>query len=336
MTRIVFLLLGTLVLGLLLWHLGPAEILRTTAQLGWHSLPILVCYGLYQAMRAVAFKLSVLRSREVSFLDALWIRLSGDAIHSLTFSGPFLSEPTKAWLLKRRGLSLAEGFAATLTAAVMNLVVGAAMGTAGLVYLLRHAALPPPAAGAAVALICLNVGFLLAAAIGVGMRIDLIGSAIGWLGRAGLLWGRLKPDVAAINKMEDVLLGILHDRPARAAAIMLAEVGGQAALVLELAWILRALNIATPAIYPLAIEAATKFITVVFFFMPLQLGTAEGSYALIFGGLGLPVAAGFAVAFFRRFRSLLVASAGLAAMNALTRQPPPRGVPPVRHPDAQG
>ena len=57
---------------------------------------------------------------------------------------------------------------------------------------------------------------------------------------------------------------------------------------------------------------------------------------VIFGALGLPVAAGFSVAFFRRFRSLLVASAGLAAMNALTRQPPSRDVPPVRHPDVKG
>ena len=322
MIRALFLLAGTVVLGVLLWQLGPAEILRTTAQLGWHALPVLACYAAYQAMRAVAFKLSVLRSREVPFLDALWIRLSGDAIHSLTFSGPFLSEPTKAWLLKRRGLSLAEGFAGTLTAAVMNLAVGAAMGTAGLGYLLRHGALPAPAAAAAVALVCLNVGFLLAAVAAVGTRFYLIGAAIGWLGRAGVLWGRLKPDVAAINSMEDVLLGILHDRPARAAAIMLAEIGGQLALVLELAWILRALDIATPAIYPLAIEAATKFITVIFFFMPLQLGTAEGSYAVIFGSLGLPVAAGFSVAFFRRFRSILIASVGLAALNALTRSKP--------------
>jgi len=61
-----------------------------------------------------------------------------------------------------------------------------------------------------------------------------------------------------------VLVGILLDRPARAAAIMLAEAGGQLALVLELAWILRALEITRPAIYPLAIEASTKFITVVF------------------------------------------------------------------------
>jgi hypothetical protein len=320
MTRLLFLLLGTAVLGLLLWHLGPGAILRTFAQLGWHSLPILVCYGLYQAMRAVAFKLSVLRSREVPFLDALWIRLSGDAIHSLTFSGPFLSEPTKAWLLKRRGLTLAEGFAATLTAALMNLIVGAAMGTAGLAYLLRYGALPRPGAGAAVALISLNVAFLLAAAVAISIRFYLIGTALGWLGRAGILWGRLKPDVAAISKMENVLLGILHDRPGRAAAIMLAELGGQLALVLELAWILRALDIAAPAIYPLAIEAATKFITVVFFFMPLQVGTAEGSYAVIFDALGLPAAAGFSLAFFRRLRSLLIASAGLAAMNSLTRE----------------
>jgi hypothetical protein len=156
------------------------------------------------------------------------------------------------------------------------------------------------------------------------MRYYLIGAAIGWLGRTGILWGRLKPNVAAINTMEDVLLGILHDRPARAAAILLAEAGGQLALVLELAWILRALDIATPAVYPLAIEASTKFVTVVFFFMPLQLGTAEGSYAVIFGSLGLPVAVGFSVAFFRRFRSLLVASAGLAAMNALTKTRAPR------------
>ena len=319
MIRTLFLLLGTLVLGGLLWQLGPGEIARTTVRLGWHALPILVCYGLYQAMRALALKLSILHSRKVSFWDVLWIRFSGDAMQAVTFSGPFVGEPTKAWLLKRRGLSLAEGFAATLTAAVLNLVVGAVMGTAGLAYLLRHAELPPAAAAAAVGLIGLNAAFLLVAVAAVGMRYFLIGSAIGWLGRAGVLWGRLKPDVAAINTMEDVLLGILHDRPARAAAIMLAEIGGQLALVLELAWILRALEIATPAVYPLAIEASTKFITVVFFFMPLQLGTAEGSYAVIFGALGLPVAVGFSVAFFRRFRSLLVASAGLAALNALTR-----------------
>ena len=329
MTRTIFLLLGTLVLGVLVWRLGPVEIVRTVVHLGWHSLPILCCYLLYQAARALAFKLSVLRSRDLPFLDALWIRLSGDAVRALTFTGPFLGEPTKAWLLKRRGLTLAEGFAATLTAAIMNLGIGAAMGTAGLLYLLRYAEMPVPAARLAIGLVWMNVGFLVIAAAAVAARTYLIGAVLGWLSRAGFLWGRLKPDIAAVNRMEDLLLGILHDRPGRAAAIMLAETGGQAALVLELAWILRALDFATPMTSALIIESATKFITVVFFFVPLQLGAAEGAYAVVFGALGLSAAVGFSVSFFRRFRSLLVASIGLAALDRLTRRTAgaPKGAP---------
>jgi hypothetical protein len=92
------------------------------------------------------------------------------------------------------------------------------------------------------------------------------------------------------------------------------------ALVLELAWILRALDFATPMASALVIESATKFITVVFFFVPLQMGASEGTYAVVFGALGLSAAVGFSVSFFRRFRSLLVASIGLAALDRLTRR----------------
>ena len=320
MTRLLFLLAGSVVLGVLLWHLGPADILRSFAQLGWHSLPILLCYAVYQAMRAAALKLSILRSRQVPFRDALWIRLSGDAMQSLTFTGPFLGEPTKAWLLRSRGLTLTEGFAATLTEYLLNLLLSAAMNVGGLLYLLRAATLPPSAAGAARGLVYVCAAFLVTAVVAIGLRFYLIGTVIGKLGRIGVLRGKLKPDVPAINRMEDLLLGVLRDRPARAAAIILAEIGAQAALVLEIAWVLFALDLAAPAIHPLVIEAAAKFTTVAFFFVPLQVGASEGAFAVIFVALGLPAAAGFSLAFFRRIRSLLIASAGLAAMNALTRE----------------
>jgi len=320
MTRIVFLLLGTTVLGLLLWRLGPAEILHTFARLGWHSLPILVCYVAYQAMRALSLRLSILRWRQVSFGDAFRIRLSGDAMQSLTFIGPFLGEPTKAWLLKSRGLTLTEGFAATLANYLINLLLCSLMSIGGLIYLLRAAVLPPPAAGAARGLVYASIAFFVTAVVAVGLRFYLIGAVIDRLGRLGVLRGRLKPDVPAINRMEDLLLGVLRDRPARAAAIIAFELAGQVALVLEIAWVLYALGLAVPAGYPLVIEAAAKFVSMAFFFVPLQVGASEGTFALIFGALGLPAAAGFSLAFFRRLRSLLIASAGLAAMNALTRR----------------
>jgi hypothetical protein len=324
MTRIVFLLLGTAVLALLLWRLGPAEILQTFARLGWHALPILVCYVTYQAMGALALRLSILRWRQVSFGDALRIRLSGDAMQSLTFTGPFLGEPTKAWLLKSRGLTLTEGFAATLAEYLVNLILSSAMSIAALLYMLKVTALSASAAGAARGLVYVSAAFLVTALVAIGLRFYLIGAVIERLGRIGVLRGKLKPDVPAINRMEDLLLGVLRDRPARAGAIILVELAGQAALVAEIAWVLYALDLAVPALHPLVIESAAKFTTVAFFFIPLQVGASEGAFAVIFVALGLPAAAGFSLAFFRRLRSLLVASVGLAAMNALTRTPTAR------------
>jgi hypothetical protein len=59
------------------------------------------------------------------------------------------------------------------------------------------------------------------------------------------------------------------------------------------------------------------------------LGASEGAYAVVFGALGLSAAVGFSVSFFRRFRSLLVASIGLAALDRLTRRTAgaPKGAP---------
>jgi hypothetical protein len=67
-----------------------------------------------------------------------------------------------------------------------------------------------------------------------------------------------------------------------------------------------------PISQPLLIEAATKFVGPAFFFIPGQVGAAEGTYAFIFKTVGLPASAGFALALARRLRSLLVAGAGLA------------------------
>jgi len=57
----------------------------------------------------------VVQAGQLRYGDALAIRFCGEAVQSLTFTGPLLAEPTKAWLLERRGLTLKEGFAATIS-----------------------------------------------------------------------------------------------------------------------------------------------------------------------------------------------------------------------------
>jgi hypothetical protein len=319
MLRTLLLLGGTALLVLLLWRLGPSEILDALSRIGWYLVPVLLLGGAHHVTRAFALRACVLRSGMLRFGDALAIRLSGEAVQSLTFTGPVLAQPTKAWLLEGHGLSLKEGFAATITEYLICSFVTAAMSIAGLLYLIVQFAPPPLVTGIAIGIVCVFGAFLIASAVAILRRFYLIGTIIAGLARIGVLRGRFRPDMTWINRMEDLLLVILRDSPGRLVTIVLIEVAAQAFLVVELFWLMRALDLMTPASFPFAIEASVKVIGIAFLFVPLQLGVSEGAYALVFSVMGLPAAAGFALAFLRRVRTLAIAGVGLTTLAVLTR-----------------
>jgi hypothetical protein len=320
MLRIALLLAGTALLIVLLWRLGLSEILNLLSHVGWYGFPIVMLYAGHHASRAFALRLCVLKPEQLGYGDAVAIRLSGEAIQSLTVTGPLLAEPTRAWLLERRGFTLQEGFAATLTEYLVSSFVIAGMSIIGLVVLIRRFEPPPVVTATAICIIVLFSAFLVASLIAVRRGFYLIGTIIAALGRAGVLRGRLRPDMTWINRMEDLLLAVLRDRPIRVFAIALIEVAAQALLVLELFWLMQALEMSPEPFTAFIIESSAKVIGIAFLFIPLQIGVSEGAYALIFNVMGLPATAGFALAFLRRLRSLAIASLGLALFAHLTRR----------------
>jgi hypothetical protein len=320
MLRAVFLLGGVALLVLLLWQLGPLEIVDALARVGWYFVPVLLLGGAHHAMRALALRTCVLRPGVLQYGDALAIRLSGEAVQSLTFTGPVLSEPTKAWLLEGHGLTLQEGFAATLTEYLICSFVTVAISIAGLLYLIVHFAPAPMVTGIAIVIVVLFSAFLIASGVAIVRRFYLIGTIIAGLARIGVLRGRLRPDMTWINRMEDLLLTVLRDSPVRFVTITLLEIGAQAFLAIELFLLMHALNMTMSAAIVFVIEASVKVIGVAFLFIPLQLGVSEGTYALVFNAVGLPAAAGFALAFLRRARMLTIAGVGLTTLAVLTRQ----------------
>jgi hypothetical protein len=319
MRRLVLVLSGVVLLVVLLWQLGPLDVLDALRRIGWYFVPVFLLGGAHHAARALALRASVLRSGLVRYGDALAIRLSGESVQSLTFTGPVLSQPTKAWLLQAHGLSLEEGFAATITEYLICAFVTAAMSIAGLLYLVVRFTPPFAVRALAIGIACLFSVFLTASAIAIVRRFYLIGTIVAGLAKIGVLRGRLRPDMTWINRMEDLLLIILRDSPARFITIILIEVGAQAFLVLELFLLMRALDIVTPISFAFVIEASAKVIGIAFLFIPMQLGVSEGTYALVFNTMGLSAAAGFALAFLRRARTLAVAAIGLTILAVLTR-----------------
>ena len=170
MLRFSLLFGGAALLAFLLWQLGPSEVLGAFRRIGWYFIPVLLLGGAHHATRALALRACVPRSALLPFSDALGIRLSGEAVESLTFTGPVLSEPTKAWLLEDHGLSLQEGFAATVTEYLIYSFVTVAMSVSGLLYLVSRFAPLVSVRTLAIVIVCLFSAFLVASSVAIARR----------------------------------------------------------------------------------------------------------------------------------------------------------------------
>jgi len=301
-------------------HLGPAAVLEMLGRIGWEAFAMAGIYAAYQFLRAAALSACVVDGPPLRWRDALWIRLSGEAVQFLTFTGPFLAEPTKAVLLTSRGLTATGGFAATLIEYFASLFIGAAMSIVAIAWLLDTGALTGASRTAGIAIVAGMGAFLVAGGWAIAARFYLLGTILKGIAALPVVRRWVRPDMPAVHRTEDLLLAVMHDRPARFAWIGALECLAQAAHVLELYWILGALSLAADGWLTFVIEGATKFIGLAFFFIPGQVGASEGAHTIIFELVGLAPAAGFAVPFVRRIRGAAVAAVGLAALALLTRR----------------
>lgn len=303
--------LGCALFVWLLVRLGAAKILSLLLGIGWYFGLIAAIYAAHQLVRTIAYWKCITTHAHASYRDLLRIRLSGEAIQFLTSTGPFLAEPSKVWLLKRRGLSTRHAVAATISEYLIYTFTSAAFGIGGLAYLLTHFELSTLASVAAKVVLYAMGIFLFAAVCAIVFRIYLIGAIIKGAGKLPLVGQYVRFKETDVRDTEDLLFVVLRDRPRRFLWILSIEVAAQALLVLELFVLLRTGGMFSLS-QPLLIEGATKFVGLAFFFIPGQVGATEGTYAFIFKTVGLPASAGFALAVARRLRSLLVAGVGLA------------------------
>ncbi len=316
--RYVLLGVGIGVLALLVLQTGPTTIASMLARVGWGFL---IVSGLYLA-HVVVRALALWRSMPVSPIalgDVVAIRLAGEAIEMLTFTGPFLAEPAKGFLLRRRGLAGPEAYGAvaveyllyTLASAWM---AGAALSTLLIRDLLPHAA-RGPARGVVWGVAILTIGCGAAAATGVGVLAPLSRALMRPFGRA-----RARRAAAAIEPVERVLVGFMHRHPLRVAEVLAIEAGSHALLAAEIWVVLRSLGYGVGTAVPLLFEGSVKLISIAFFFVPGQVGASESVYALLARTFGYPAAAGLTLALVRRVRALIVAGAGLVVVSAIGRK----------------
>ena len=322
MIRILLLLASLALVVVLFVRLDPYELGALLAGLGWAAAAFPVLYAVHHAIRTVALALALPEPGAVSYWRLLLVRLSGEAVQYLTFTGPLVAEPTKAWLLRREGLSLVDAAAATLTEYVAYTWTASLISFAGLVALRLLVPLPLPVRIVVSSTAIGVLAVLVLVLVVLGWRRRLISVVVRRATQSSWLARRVTVPEARVRDMEDGLFRNLHDDRRRLAAILGCEVFAHALMVLELYWLLRGFGVDVTWTLLVIVEGANKVSNFLFFFVPARAGTDEATLALVVSTLGVPAVVGLGISLVRRGRSLLTGAAGLAAAWALTRLVP--------------
>lgn len=305
------LVVGLGLFSLLIRQVGAALVLRLLARVGWRLLIIAAIYAGYIAMRAAALWRVMLESPS-PYLDVLRVRISAEAIEMLTFTGPFLAEPAKGWLLIQRGTPTNAAFATVIIEYLIYSVVSSCLAIAALLLLLTRHALPIGLRPAAVLIVVLSAAFIaafvFASSSGIGLIVPILRA-----GRA-IVGDRASRMAEQFQRVEMVIIDFLHGHLRRMAEVFAFETAAHALLVLEVWAVIVGLGLSLSWLQALIIEGGVKFVGIAFAFIPGQLGASEGTYELLTKAIGLPAAIGLAIALVRRLRGVLVAVVGLIVL----------------------
>jgi hypothetical protein len=285
------------------------------AQVGWAFAAMVLLYIVHSVCRAVVLWVC-LGVHAVPFRDVLRIRFSGEAVEALTNTGPLLAEPTKGMLLTSRGVPAVNAFAAISLEYLLYTVTSAAFGAVAALLLLQHRPLPHGLGPAALTLLITMSAFIAGTILAGVTGVGLVAPALRGL-NAMIAHDRIAAAVSGVSAVEAVLVEFLHRRPFRVGAAVALECLSHVLLMADVWVLLRALGL-RPGIADLVlVEGSAKLVAFVFFFVPAQLGATEGSNALIFPIIGLPVAAGVTLALVRRIRSMCIAGIGIVAGSTM-------------------
>ena len=312
--NVLLLALGLGLAVVLVRQIGPAVVLHLLIRIGWRFLLIAAIYAVQVGVRAAALW-RVMSESAVPYRDVLRIRLAAEAVETLTFTGPFLAEPAKGWLLVRRGTPASAAFAAVITEYLLYTVISSGVAIAALSVLLTRHALPnglrPAAVLILVAAMAFIGAFMFAAFTGIGLIVPILRASHAVIGQRA---ARLADE---FQRIEDGIIAFLHDRSRRLLEVLAIEAGAQALLVIEVWMLIAALGFSSSYGQSLVIEGGVKFVGIAFAFIPGQFGASEGAYALVARVVGLTAAVGVSVALARRLRSLLVAIVGITVLARL-------------------
>ncbi|MBA2354545.1 MAG: lysylphosphatidylglycerol synthase domain-containing protein [Luteitalea sp.] len=274
---------------------------------------ILVLSGLRFAARAWAWVLCTEPPHALRLRDTFPALVGGDALGNLLPLGLFVSEPTKAALVRDR-VSLMSALSGIALENLFYTITVAAMIGGGTLVLLSIFDLPAALrVMSLVALVGMTAFLLVALALASG-RFRPLTHVVGRLQGLAIAPRALVGRVGKLQTLEERIYTFARRHPSRPGPVLLLEVGYHALGVAEVYLTLSLLagGVDPTLLGAFLFEVVNRVINVAFKFVPLRLGVDEAGTALLAQVVGYTAALGVTVSLVRKARMLVWTGVGVA------------------------
>jgi uncharacterized protein (TIRG00374 family) len=310
--KTVLLVVGVLVLGALVYHIGTEPILETLQRLTWWQF-LLIClpYAAVMALDTLAWRFAFARDR-APFRRLYGARVVGEALNIVTALGSIGGEAAKAWLV-REHVSYEESVPSVVIAKTTITIAQALFLSIGIVLAWTTLDLGADILRAMLWLLVIEV-----AAVGGFVAAQLVG-LVARGGRVLKTFGVIE-DITSAQKLDAALSGYYRTAWRRCTLSVAFHLAGWLLGALEALIMLWALGIDASVATATAIEAFGSGVRFATFLVPASLGAFEGANAAAFGALGFGASAGLAFSLVRRARQAVWVVVGVLLLLPAVRR----------------
>ena len=310
---------GAALVFYMIGRIGPANLFRSIAGLGWGLALIVALGGVAQLVRAVAWRLTLTGFRgAVSFPRLIQLRLGSEAVGQLGVLGLIFGEGLRVAALDRI-IPVHSRISSVTLDRTMFIVSSAAVSLVGLVTALLMVPFTRELHSYALLFALILFGLLVAVLLALSNRWLFMSRAASLFGRLRFLRDRIDRVLPVIHSVEKNVYDFHGRAPMAFWGSLSLNFVSQGMAVFEVYLLLWLMGVKTGFLGALVFEAMTKLVNVLGAVNPGNVGTYEGGNLLIAKLLGLSNTVGLSVAMARRLRSLFWASAGGLCLLFLSR-----------------
>lgn len=315
----IFLILGLALFVYIIYSVGIHQIFSLIRLVGFGFILIIFVSAVRHLLRAVAWLHCIEEDhRNIKLFDLFNVRLAGDAVRLLSFTGPFLGETSKAVLIRKR-LPMVHGMASIIIENLAFTLSAIFIIISGLSLLVANFTTRTSVKISGLVLSICMLAAILGVRYVISRRIKLFASVVGWLADKTNIQ-RFKEQALSISDTEDKVHDFYKRRGSAFLLVLVLEVAAQLVNIFEIYLILYFIGTDATLMGAYIIEATMKIVNILFFFVPGQIGVLEGSNAILLKMLGMGVSAGVTLSLIEKMRVIFWAGYGLLIWGFAFRQ----------------